>query len=81
MTLRDRQGSLPMLHGSPTPGWKVPRARPDSGTKKRSYIQREGQMGERVLLASPRSLLDAASRTARPRARTSLLAHGRGLWR
>ena len=47
-----------MLHGSPTPGWKAPRARPEA--KKRSYIQREGQMDKRVLLASPASVLDAA---------------------
>ena len=47
-----------MLRGSPTPGWEGPRARPEA--KKRSYIQKGGAGGRRVLLASPASVLDAA---------------------
>ena len=52
------------------------RARVRKRSNKATY-KRAGQVGGRVLLASPGSLLGAASRTVRPRARTSPRARAR----
>ena len=47
-----------MLPCSPTPGWEGPRGRPEPNED--APNERVGQTGERVLLASPGSVLDAA---------------------